>query len=48
MALMVQERMPLEAVLVLERLLYVNLGTFRTLVHALVHTGVPEQVQSTH
>jgi len=44
-ALVVEERVPLEAVLVLERLQYVRLGTFQTLVDAFGHGGVPEQVQ---
>jgi len=47
-ALVVQERVPLEAVLVLERLQYVRLGALQTLVDALGHGGVPEQVEAAH
>lgn len=44
-SLVVQERVPLETVLILESLLDVHLGALRTLVHPLVDGGVPEQVQ---
>lgn len=44
--LVVEERVPLEAVLVLERLQYIRLGAFQTLVNAFGHGGIPEQVQA--
>lgn len=47
-ALVVEKGVPLEAVLVLERLLDVFLGTFRALVDALADDRVPEQIEATH
>lgn len=46
MALVVQERVPLEAVFVLERLQYVSLGALQTLVDALGHGRIPKQVEA--
>ncbi|EFA03848.1 hypothetical protein TcasGA2_TC013964 [Tribolium castaneum] len=41
----VEERVPLEAVLVFERLLDVHFGALRALIHALVDGGVAEEVE---
>lgn len=45
---MVQEGMSLEAVFVLEGLLYVFLGTFHTLVDSVADTSVTEEIQPTN
>lgn len=42
---MVKKRVPLEAVLVFEGLLHVDLCALRALVHSLVDRRVPEQIQ---
>jgi len=47
-AFVVQEGVPLEAILVLERLQYVRFSAFQTFVDAFGHGGVPKQVQAAH
>lgn len=44
-ALVVEERVSLEAVFVFERFLYIDFGTLGALVHALVYRRIPEQIQ---
>lgn len=44
MALVVEEGVPLEAVLVFERLLDVELGAFGALINALADGGVTEEI----
>lgn len=47
-ALVVEERVPLEAVLVLEGLLDADLGALGALVDALAYRGVPKEVEPAH
>lgn len=45
-ALVVEERVSLEAILIFERFLNVDFGTFCALIHALVDARVTEQIQA--
>ena len=45
LSLVVEERVPLEAVFILEGLLYVHFGALRALIHALGYRRVSEQIQ---